>query len=224
MIVKRARPGRLRPRARRDARLHRGARRATPPTSSGSASIRRSSPRASPARPSTCSTPATIPVVRDRPRRPGHVPRARPGRRLSAGRPAPARHLRQGIRVRLEQALMRRSRPTASAAIACAASPASTCASTLRSTMRCCTRPTAGARPASTASPRSPRSASRCSRHCAYHGVALNVAMDLRALRADQSVRPCRARTVDLSTIGVRAPGTRCGEHPRRQARRYLSP
>ena len=34
-----------------------------------------------------------------RPRRPGHVPRARPGRRLPAGRPAPARHLRQGIRV-----------------------------------------------------------------------------------------------------------------------------
>ena len=44
----------------------------------------------------------------------------------------------------------------------------------------------------------------KVSRHCTYHGVALNVAMDLRPY---DGINPCGypgLRTVDLSTIGVR--------------------
>lgn len=43
----------------------------------------------------------------------------------------------------------------------------------------------------------------KVSRHCTYHGVALNVAMDLRPF---DRINPCGyagLRTVDLSTIGV---------------------
>ena len=43
----------------------------------------------------------------------------------------------------------------------------------------------------------------KVSRHCAYHGVALNVAMDLSPF---DTINPCGyagLRTVDLSTIGV---------------------
>ena len=43
----------------------------------------------------------------------------------------------------------------------------------------------------------------KVSRHCAYHGVALNVAMDLSPF---ERINPCGyagLRTVDLSTIGV---------------------
>ena len=43
----------------------------------------------------------------------------------------------------------------------------------------------------------------KVSRHCAYHGVALNVAMDLSPFEV---INPCGyagLRTVDLSTIGV---------------------
>ncbi len=43
----------------------------------------------------------------------------------------------------------------------------------------------------------------KVSRHCAYHGVALNVAMDLSAF---QRINPCGyagLRTVDLRTLGV---------------------
>jgi len=45
----------------------------------------------------------------------------------------------------------------------------------------------------------------KVSRHCAYHGVALNVAMDLAPFAG---INPCGyagLQTVDLSTIGVRA-------------------
>jgi lipoyl(octanoyl) transferase len=45
----------------------------------------------------------------------------------------------------------------------------------------------------------------KVSRHCTYHGTALNVAMDLRPF---DRINPCGhagLRTVDLSTIGVRA-------------------
>jgi lipoyl(octanoyl) transferase len=45
----------------------------------------------------------------------------------------------------------------------------------------------------------------KVSRHCAYHGVALNVAMDLQPF---DGINPCGyagLRTVDLSTIGVQA-------------------
>jgi len=44
----------------------------------------------------------------------------------------------------------------------------------------------------------------KVSRHCTYHGVALNVAMDLRPF---EGINPCGhegLRTVDLSTIGIR--------------------
>ncbi len=44
----------------------------------------------------------------------------------------------------------------------------------------------------------------KVSRHCTYHGVALNVAMDLAPF---DGINPCGyagLRTVDLSTIGVR--------------------
>ena len=43
----------------------------------------------------------------------------------------------------------------------------------------------------------------KVSRHCTYHGVALNVAMDLEPF---ERINPCGyqgLRTVDLSTIGV---------------------
>ena len=45
----------------------------------------------------------------------------------------------------------------------------------------------------------------KVSRHCTYHGVALNVAMDLRPF---ERIHPCGhagLKTIDLSTIGVRA-------------------
>ena len=45
----------------------------------------------------------------------------------------------------------------------------------------------------------------RVSRHCTYHGVALNVAMDLRPFGR---INPCGhagLKTIDLSTIGVSA-------------------
>ena len=45
----------------------------------------------------------------------------------------------------------------------------------------------------------------KVSRHCAYHGVALNVGMDLRPF---DRIDPCGhagLRTIDLSTIGVQA-------------------
>ena len=43
----------------------------------------------------------------------------------------------------------------------------------------------------------------KVSRHCTYHGVALNVAMDLSPF---DRIHPCgyaALQTVDLSTIGV---------------------
>ena len=45
----------------------------------------------------------------------------------------------------------------------------------------------------------------KVSRHCTYHGTALNVAMDLRPF---EGIDPCGhagLKTIDLSTIGVRA-------------------
>lgn len=71
--------------------------------------------------------------------------------------------------------------------------------------------------PAGHAAPRGPRSDAfaglakiaalgvKVSRHCTYHGVALNVAMDLAPF---EGIDPCGyrgLRTVDLSTIGARA-------------------
>ena len=48
----------------------------------------------------------------------------------------------------------------------------------------------------------------KVSRHCTYHGVALNVAMDLRPF---QGINPCGhagLQTVDLATLGVSTDGT----------------
>lgn len=43
----------------------------------------------------------------------------------------------------------------------------------------------------------------KISRHCSYHGVALNVAMDLRPFSRINACGHAGLRTVDLSTIGV---------------------
>jgi lipoyl(octanoyl) transferase len=45
----------------------------------------------------------------------------------------------------------------------------------------------------------------KVSRHCTYHGAALNVAMDLRPFRGIDPCGHAGLETVDLSTIGVRA-------------------
>ena len=45
----------------------------------------------------------------------------------------------------------------------------------------------------------------KVSRHCAYHGVALNVAMDLQPFAGINPGGYAGLRTVDLSTIGVQA-------------------
>ena len=64
----------------------------------------------------------------------------------------------------------------------------------------------------------------KVSRHCAYHGVALNVAMDLRPF---DRIDPCGyagLRTVDLSTIGVRATWARWRAPSAPSSPTYLSP
>ena len=64
----------------------------------------------------------------------------------------------------------------------------------------------------------------KVSRHCSYHGVALNVAMDLRPFAG---IHPCGyagLRTVDLSTIGVQAPTDEVADVLGRQLANGLSP
>jgi lipoyl(octanoyl) transferase len=64
----------------------------------------------------------------------------------------------------------------------------------------------------------------KVSRHCAYHGVALNVAMDLQPFAG---INPCGyagLRTVDLSTIGVRASTQEAADILGAQLARTLSP
>jgi lipoyl(octanoyl) transferase len=64
----------------------------------------------------------------------------------------------------------------------------------------------------------------KVSRHCAYHGVALNVAMDLQPF---QGINPCGyagLRTVDLSTIGVQPSMDEVAETLGRKLASYLSP
>ena len=64
----------------------------------------------------------------------------------------------------------------------------------------------------------------KVSRHCAYHGVALNVAMDLTPF---DGINPCGhagLRTVDLSTIGVRASWQEAADLLGRKLAAYLSP
>jgi lipoyl(octanoyl) transferase len=64
----------------------------------------------------------------------------------------------------------------------------------------------------------------KVSRHCSYHGVALNVAMDLRPF---EGINPCGyagLRTVDLSTIGVQASCNEVAAVFGRKLVAYLSP
>lgn len=64
----------------------------------------------------------------------------------------------------------------------------------------------------------------KVSRNCTYHGVALNVAMDLRPF---DGINPCGyagLRTVDLSTIGVRVARDEVADVLGRKLAAYLSP
>ena len=64
----------------------------------------------------------------------------------------------------------------------------------------------------------------KVSRHCAYHGVALNVAMDLQPFAG---INPCGypgLQTVDLSTIGVQVSWGEVAEVLGARLATYLSP
>lgn len=64
----------------------------------------------------------------------------------------------------------------------------------------------------------------KVSRHCTYHGVALNVAMDLRPFTG---INPCGfagLKTVDLSTIGVQARWDEVADVLAAKLACYLSP
>jgi lipoyl(octanoyl) transferase len=64
----------------------------------------------------------------------------------------------------------------------------------------------------------------KVARHCTYHGVALNVAMDLRPFAG---INPCGyagLQTVDLSTIGVQATWDEIAETLGAKLASYLSP
>ena len=64
----------------------------------------------------------------------------------------------------------------------------------------------------------------KVSRNCTYHGVALNVSMDLEPY---SRINPCGyagLRTVDLSTIGVSATWQQAADLLGQQLTRYLAP
>lgn len=64
----------------------------------------------------------------------------------------------------------------------------------------------------------------KVSRHCTYHGVALNVAMDLEPYAR---INPCGyagLATVDLSTIGVAVPWQEAADLLGRKLAAYLTP
>jgi lipoyl(octanoyl) transferase len=64
----------------------------------------------------------------------------------------------------------------------------------------------------------------KISRHCSYHGVALNVAMDLEPY---SRINPCGyagLRTVDLSTIGVSVSWQEAAERLSQKLLTYLAP
>jgi lipoyl(octanoyl) transferase len=64
----------------------------------------------------------------------------------------------------------------------------------------------------------------KVSRHCAYHGLALNVAMDLSPF---ERINPCGypgLRTVDLSTIGIRADWNQAAARLGDRLASYLGP
>ena len=64
----------------------------------------------------------------------------------------------------------------------------------------------------------------KVSRHCTYHGVALNVAMDLRPFAGIDACGYAGLETVDLSTIGVQAEVGEVAEVLGAKLRAYLSP
>jgi len=64
----------------------------------------------------------------------------------------------------------------------------------------------------------------KVSRHCTYHGVALNVAMDLQPF---DGINPCGyagLQTVDLSTIGVQVSWDEVAEVLADKLAKHLSP
>ncbi len=64
----------------------------------------------------------------------------------------------------------------------------------------------------------------KISRHCSYHGVALNVAMDLAPF---QRINPCGYRglaTVDLATLGVPASWDEAAARLSERLARHLTP
>lgn len=64
----------------------------------------------------------------------------------------------------------------------------------------------------------------KVTRHCAYHGIALNVAMDLSPF---ERIDPCGyrgLRTIDLSTIGVHADWTDVAQRLGRQLQAAFEP
>ena len=64
----------------------------------------------------------------------------------------------------------------------------------------------------------------KVSRHCTYHGVALNVAMDLRPFSGIDACGYVGLETVDLSTIGVQAEVGDVAEVLGNKLRAFLSP
>ena len=64
----------------------------------------------------------------------------------------------------------------------------------------------------------------KVSRHCTYHGVALNVAMDLRPFSGIDACGYVGLETVDLSTIGVQAEVGDVAEVLGSKLRAFLSP
>ncbi len=74
------------------------------------------------------------------------------------------------------------------------------------------------------ASPKSPRLGVKVSRHCTYHGVALNVRMDLSPF---ELINPCGyqgLQTTDLFTIGVDVGWDEAANVLGEKLRRYLAP
>jgi hypothetical protein len=139
----------------------------------------------------------------DQPRRPGHLPRPRAGGGLPADRPATRGLLRQGIRLP-----HRRSRDPHPGHFGVTGHRVAGRTGHLRAAGR-------SFQPRGAAGPRASRRRPlpglgkiaalgiKVSRHCTYHGVALNVAMDLEPY---DRINPCGyagLQTVDLSTIGV---------------------
>jgi lipoyl(octanoyl) transferase len=64
----------------------------------------------------------------------------------------------------------------------------------------------------------------KVSRHCCYHGLALNVAMDLRPF---DGIKPCGyagLRTVDLATLGIQADWAGVAQQLTERLQCHLSP